>query len=365
MLSRHRRWFAPLALALLATPLVIGLVHPDSPAAVLREGRRLAPAPGLPRSAGAWLALPDAVDAYIRDHFGLRQALIRAHKDLTKPMLGMGNDTVLIGRDGRMFYLGEETVRQSAGLILRDQRVADTVALIAAMRDDLKRHGVRFLVASPPNAATIYPDDLPEWAQNAGKKTEYDLYLAGLAAHGVAAVDLRPAMLRARAEGPAYFRHDSHWTARGALAAFDAIVEADGRAGWRLDPRSALSPPTARRGGDLARMLGVQDNVTEEIEQLALPSGKKELLTSDPYGDFVETSGKPGPTIMIIGDSFTGEYFAEMLLQRAGKVVWLDHQHCGFDWNAIARFQPDEVWWMPTERFLICGPGTRPLDFAG
>ena len=257
MLSRHRRWFAPLALALLATPLVVGLVHPDSPAAVLREGRRLAPPPGLPRSAGAWLALPDAVDAYIRDHFGLRQALIRAHKDLTKPMLGMGNDTVLVGRDGRMFYLGEETVRQSAGLILRDQRVADTVALIAAMRDDLKRRGVRFLVASPPNAATIYQDDLPEWAQNAGKKTEYDLYLAGLAAHGVAAVDLRPAMQRARAEGPAYFRHDSHWTARGALAAFDAIVEADGRAGWRLDPRSALSPPTVRRGGDLARMLGV------------------------------------------------------------------------------------------------------------
>ena len=48
-------------------------------------------------------------------------------------MLGMGDDSVLVGRDGRMFYLGEETVRQSAGLVLRDQRVADTVALIKAM----------------------------------------------------------------------------------------------------------------------------------------------------------------------------------------------------------------------------------------
>jgi hypothetical protein len=311
------------------------------------------------------MALPDAVDAYLKDHFGLRQALIRAHKDLTKPMLGMGNDSVLVGRDGRMFYLGEETVRQSAGLVLRDQRVSDTVALLATMRDDLARSGVRFLVASPPNAATIYQDDLPEWAQKAGRKTEYDLYLAGLAADAVPAVDLRPAMLRARAEGPAYFRHDTHWTARGALAAFDAIVEADGRADWRLDPRSTLAPPAVRKGGDLARLLGVQDKAAEEAEELALPLGSKELLTADPYGDFVESSGKPGPTIMIIGDSFTGAHFAEMLLRRAAKVVWLDLQHCGFDWKAIARFHPDEVWWMPNERFLICGPGVRPLDFAG
>jgi hypothetical protein len=105
--------------------------------------------------------------------------------------------------------------------------------------------------------------------------------------------------------------------------------------------------------------------VTEEIEELALPEGWKVLLTSDPYGDYVEFSGKPGPTIMIIGDSFTAADFAQMLLQRANRVVWLDHQHCAFDWKAIDRFRPDEVWWMPNERFLICDPGVRPLAFAG
>ena len=46
-------------------------------------------------------------------------------------MLGFGNDSVLVGRDGRIFYLGEEAVRQSAGLLVRDERVADTVALLA------------------------------------------------------------------------------------------------------------------------------------------------------------------------------------------------------------------------------------------
>jgi alginate O-acetyltransferase complex protein AlgJ len=365
MLFSWRRYFALAAFLLLAAPLVVGLVRPDSPATVLKEGRRLAPAPLTPTNGADWLALPAELDAYLKDHFGLRQALIRAHKELTKPMLGMGDNSVLVGRDGRMFYLGQEAVRQSAGLVLRDQRVADTVALIKAMNDELRSKGIRFLVASPPNAATIYQDDLPGWAQNAGKRTEYDLFLEGLAAERVLTVDLRPVMATARMEGPAYYRHDSHWTARGALAAYNAIVEVDGHPDWRLYPASALTPLSERKGGDLARLLGVQDAVTEEIEELALQVGPKELLTSDPYGDYVQSSGRPGPTIMVIGDSFTAGYFEPMLLEHAGHVVWLYHQHCAFDWKAIDRFRPDEVWWMPSERFLICDPDVRPVHFAG
>ena len=279
---RRHRYTAVVAAILIAAPLVIGLVAPDSPASVLKEGRRLAPAPGLPLSIAQWLALPSALDAYLKDHFGLRQALIRAHKDLTRPMLGAGSDGVLIGRDGRMFYLGEEAVRQSAGLILRDQRVANSVDLVAAMNAALVKKGVRLLVASPPNGSTVYQDDLPDWAQNHGRPTEYDLFLQGLAAKGVPTVDLRPVMAKARAEGAAYYRHDTHWTPRGALAAFNAVVQAAGHPDWRLDPTTALDPPAPRKGGDLARMLGGQDAISEEVEDLKLPPGEKELCPPTP-----------------------------------------------------------------------------------
>ena len=164
------------------------------------QGRALPRARAATAATGAgWLALPAAVDAYLKDHFGLRQTLITAHRELTKPMLGFGNDSVLVGRDGRMFYLGENAVRQSAGLLVRDRGIADTVDLLAAMKSDLERRGIRFLVASPPNAATVYQDDLPDWAQNAGKRTEYDLFVEGLAAKGVKTVDLRPVLAAAKA----------------------------------------------------------------------------------------------------------------------------------------------------------------------
>jgi len=365
LIAPRRRYFALLAAILIAAPLVVGLVAPDSPASVMKEGRRLAPAPGWPTSAARLTALPAAVDAWLKDHFGLRQALIRANKELTKPMLGSGSDGVLVGRDGRMFYLGEEAVRQSAGLVLRDERVAASVDLVAAMNAALGKRGVRFLVAPPPNGSTVYQEALPDWAQNHGRKTEYDLFLQGLAERGVRTVDLRPVMARARTEGPAYYRHDTHWTPRGALAAFNAVVEADGHPDWKLDPATALAPPSLKTGGDLARMLGVQDGVSETVEELKLTDGPKDLLTAKWWEDFSESSGRPGPTVMILGDSFTGAHFAPMLLQHAGRVVWLEHQHCGFDWGAIERFHPDEVWWMPAERFLVCGPGTRPVGFQG
>ena len=365
MLVRHRRMFAVVAFFVLAAPLVVGLVAPDSPATVLREARFLAPAPRLPVTTADWLALPAAVDAYLKDHFGLRQMLITAHRELTKPMLGFGNDSVLIGRDGRFFYLGQNAVRQSAGLLVRDRGVADTVDLLAATNGYLKRRGIRFLVASPPNAATVYQGDLPDWAQNSGKRTEYDLFVEGLAAKGVKVVDLRPVMAAAKAGGPIYYRHDSHWTPRGALAGFNAIAQADGHPDWRLDPASVLAPLSIRKGGDLARMLGVQDSVTEPAEELKLTGGHKQPLTAVPWEDYVESSGKPGPTVMIVGDSFTTIDFALMLLQHAGRVVWLDHHHCRFDWAAIDRFRPDEVWWMPNERFLVCDPGVRLLGLAG
>jgi alginate O-acetyltransferase complex protein AlgJ len=261
MLSRHRRYFALLTFLLLAAPLIVGIVRPDSPELILKEGRLLASAPTPPRSIEALTAFPGEVDAYLKDHFGLRQTMIHTHRDLSHPVL-YGNEQVLVGRDGRMFYLGRDMVRQSAGLVLRDRKVADSADMLAEMRDALARRGIGLLVAVAPNSSTIYQDDLPLWAQSQGRKTEYDLLLADLAARGVKSVDLRPVMEKARSDAEAYLLHDTHWTARSAVLAFNAIAEAGGHPDWALEPGSSVGPPFERRGGDVARIMGVEDEVT-------------------------------------------------------------------------------------------------------
>ena len=159
--------------------------------------------------------------------------------------------------------------------------------------------------------------------------------------------------------------YDAHWTARGALAGFNAVVEVDGRPEWRLDPATALGPPAVRKGGDVARILGVQDDVSEEADTFAIaPNGTDQALSEGVMPDHVVTTGTPGPTIMVIGDLFTAGYFPLMLSQHVGRAIWVHHHQCGFDWKLIDRLRPDEVWWAPTERFLVCDPGVRPLNFS-
>jgi alginate O-acetyltransferase complex protein AlgJ len=365
MLFRHRRLFAVLVFLLIATPFVVGLVAPDSPATVFAEGRLLAPRPGPPKGWADWFALPKETDAFLKDHFGLRHVMIRAHRDLTKPMLGFGGSMILVGRDGRLFYLGDDLVRQSAGLVVRDREVADTADTLAGLRDFLEKRGARFLVAVPPNSATVYQDDLPIWAQSHGRRTEYDLFLDDLAARGIKTVDLRPVMAAARAKGEAYFMYDSHWTSPAAIAGFNAVAEAAGHKDWAIDPQTALGPPTLRKTNDFGRMLG-DPNLVEETRELALPVGRTEaLLSPPPMPDRVVSSGRPGPTVMVIGDSFTADLFTDMLLQHAGRVVWLNHQRCGFDRKWLETYRPDEVWWMPTERFLTCNPRSNRAEMAG
>ena len=313
------------------------------------EGRTPAPAPRAPVDSADWLKVPNEIDAYLQDNLGLRQILLRAHRELSKPLFG--SYKVLIGRGGRMFFLGNEMVDESAGLVMRDRAVGQLADLLARMNEDLRARGIRFLVAPPPSSSSVYQDDLPIRAQNAGRPTEYDLLLANLAAKGVQAVDLRPAVKAARAGGSVYYLHDTHWTFRGALAGFNAVVEADSHPDWRIDPSSALGPPVVRKGGDMANILGLSDKLSEYTENLKLHYGKRVLLPED---DYIETSDKPGQRILIFGDSLTLDYFSPMLLQHAGSVVWIHHRYCGVDWRVIEKFHPDEVWWMPGERVFLC-----------
>jgi alginate O-acetyltransferase complex protein AlgJ len=361
LLSGYRRYLGLVAFVLIATPLVIGLFGPQEAAKVRAEGRNPAATPSI------WsdgLDFSKRVDAYLKDRFGLRKEMIRLALQVDNLLSAHGNENgkVLIGRDGRMYAEQDEAVRQSAGIVMRDRSVKGTAEYLASQRDMLAQHGIGFLVALPPNTATIYPEELPSWARNNGKATEYDLLLTELSKRGVRAIDLRPVLLAAKADGGIYLRHDSHWTPRGALTAFNTIVGADGHSDWRMSAAAVLAPPTIRHSGDLASFIG-QRGVTEPVEEMTLPGVPADKWTSRPYTSFTETGDKPTGTVLVVGDSFTASLFPPMLARHVKKVAWAHDTQCDFDWQAmIDRYHPDEVWWMPTERFLNCMPRELPAD---
>jgi hypothetical protein len=82
--------------------------------------------------------------------------------------------------------------------------------------------------------------------------------------------------------------------------------------------------------------------------------------------EHVVTTGRPGPSILVIGDSFTERCFPIMIAQHLSRAIWVDYQECGFETKVIDKFHPDEVRWVPNERYLICGQlGFWPMSLAG
>ena len=166
MLRRHRRLFAVAAFLLLATPLVVGLVKPDSAASILKEGRNPAPAPKSPDSPGDWLTLPKEIDAYLKDRFGLREKMIRLHKDLTKPLWSEDSGVAVIGASGRMYAVADDMLAQSAGRAFRPQKVAEAVDMIVGMRR--RARAARRQV--PGRRAAEFLDHLPGRSSELGAK---------------------------------------------------------------------------------------------------------------------------------------------------------------------------------------------------
>lgn len=352
-----RRLLFPLALALLSVPLLVLVATPPARGVSADELRPLAPPPRL----AVTRMLPTETDAWLRDHFGLRRVLIHAQAWLVHGVLGAGTAEVLIGPTGRPFLRENRMVAQSAGRKIDHAGVIAAADMLATLRDSLALQGATLLVAPPPNASSIDAKDLPVWARNPGRATEYDLLLEALAARGVAAVDLRPVMRTLQQTADPYRRTDSHWTPQASLAAFNAIVDAAGLPGWRLAADAALTPPLPLSPGDLDRMLNLTGAPWEAVRMPALPAGTEHPLDATEWGAFERAiPGRDGPAIVVIGDSFTRTLMPPLVLAHTGRVAWLHHEDCGFDFAMVARLHPAQVWYMPTERRIACAPGRYP-----
>lgn len=361
---RDRRTYLPLIALLIALPLLATLVDRIT-------GVRLSPAAEQQNSAAISLPgnlhdlrkLTESIDAGLRTGFGLRSAMIFAGGWIRYHLGARATNDVFIADSGRLFLLADQAVAQSVAAIRRDGLVDNTVDYLSRLKSTLDARGSRFVVAVPPNASTIYQSELPRWAQASGKLTEYDLLLAKTRSKGIAAIDLRPPLAELLRNGAeAYYKRDTHWTSRGMLAAHNEIMAATGRQALAIAAERALAPRTTRLdSGDLANLLGLVGYFSAEFEDPLLEPGHREYLggpmdRSRDEGAFsVNGLNNAGPTIMIIGDSFTRglEIFAR---RHAARVIWQPLLHCAFDWSLVETVKPDEVWWMPTERNLNCEP---------
>ena len=365
LLPRSRRLLAILFLGVLVLPaLCIPLVPRQSVSVV--ENRVLAPTPAWPRSAAEWRRLPRTLDAYAADHFAFRAALVRLGNRVQRALGGhTGPRRAVEGLDGWLFL--SEGLLQSSGQVQDPANNANYAQFVCAVHARLAARGVRSGFAIVPSPGEIYPEVLPPGAGPARRPTDYDRILASVRACGMDAVDLRPALRAAKRDGLVYRRTDSHWTLLGAAVGYNAMLEAVGKPEWRMaiQPEAWFGKPLLN--GDLPAMAALEPRLEtvpdeERFERLRglprIPVTGVQFAARPP---FVIDGGKTGPTVLVIGDSFTENPMPPLFFDHVGRYGWVNQDECGFDWTVIEKVKPDIVLIAPAEREARC-QGNQPRN---
>ncbi len=356
LLMSFRRYWAVFFFSVLVLP-TIGFFAPDLPAPL-----RTVTAP----AESWWLRASERLDPYINNVFGFRGAVLAAHDRYVR-WLGVDGERVMKGEGGALFIKDQQAVEQSIGQLVRPWVVEQVADVASRLGNYMKSIGGRFVMVVPPNGQTVNWDRLPAYARDLRRApTEYDLLAKTMAARGVPFVDLRPVMAEARKDGPVYRLNDTHWNDRGAVLGFNATMKALGRPDLAFDPADVLGPPRERFDGDLVRLIGATKAEVPDVDYprkgamvrredlTPIPDIATQRSPKDPFQPQVYETGHAGPRIMVIGDSFTQNFWPGFLAARASAYMWTHHRSCGFDMQEVERFRPDILIYAPAERSLPC-----------
>jgi hypothetical protein len=359
LLRRGRRHLAAFLLLMLAAPTLGMLAAPYETQSVM-ERRALSPAPSVPDDAKGWALLPRRLDAWLADHFAWRGPLVKAAFMLQARIGLKSADGLDVVRGKGDWLLLRQGLAGASGAETDPAAARRYAAFVCQVQQEARARGARFLFAPAPSTVEIYPEAAPNWLALRWP-TQPEQVLDAARACGAETLDVRPAMLAAKASGrKLYQHHDSHWTNAGALVAFDAVARALGQP-WAIDPRSLGWRPGKPADSDLVRLAGAFDLPQEltpepsEGPSEAPQTGRMGELARSPYPPpFIAPAPRPRPVVLVIGDSYTADYWPQYFHRVGVTLGWTHQAECRFDRRIYDRVKPDIVVLAPVSRLESC-----------
>ncbi len=210
----------------IALPLAANIAGVDGadPGAENRELARF------PRVDGSWpsiAAFGPGLSDWFDDHFGFRAALVRWYGESRLFGLGVSpSASVVKGRDGWFFYGDDKSVEDFAQVDpMTPEAIANWRAAVVGARDWLRARGIAYVFTVAPDKHMIYAEKMPDTIVRVGDLSRTDQLLTEVQDTGFA-VDVRPALYAAKANERIYQETDTHWNDRGAIAAYQQIIDA-------------------------------------------------------------------------------------------------------------------------------------------
>lgn len=357
--------------ALLLTPFVAQVIGFTSDRST--ENRTLAPAPKI-NSLRELKFLPKMSEAYVNDRFGFRQQLVHANS-LARYKLGLSSSKdVVVGKHGWLFYTADKLMEQHTGAdIFTPAALENWVRQMEVDRDWLAKRGIAFYILIAPDKNTIYPEKLPNYPR--GAVTRIDQLAQRLRGSSLEFIDPREQLFRAKAAGEmVYTPGDTHWSERGALVAYEILMD-------KLRKKFSLASPLTRddfkvsngppAAADMMAILALDSDIKYTVQRLT-PLRKSHQIASQ------TTTFRPGwgwritenkndlagrPRLLVFGDSFTDYVLGPtMLYETFRDPVWTHNNGGTFNFNLVNEVKPDIVLVQFAERYLHLVP-LKPVGF--
>ena len=188
------------------------------------ENREMAELPELMTKDSVNEKYLEQLGLYFEDHFAFRNELVMADSVIQSKVFGVSNmDTVIAGKNGWLYYTATLDDYQGK-LTLSKRGIWNAVHNLSLTQRYVEENGASFLVTVAPNKNSLYGENMPYYYKNKISNTKnMDAFEAALLKWQVSYVDLFEPFERQKET--LYLKRDSHWNQKGAVLAYNAMMD--------------------------------------------------------------------------------------------------------------------------------------------
>ncbi len=170
-----------------------------------------------------------AFDAWLEDHIGFRNVLVRVTNQLDFSLFGLVHAEGVVKGKNNMLY-EYDYIREYTGLdFLGDEMIDKRIRQLKFIQQYLKNNlNIDFILVFEPGKASFYPENIPDqYLADRHPVTNYDVYTRLAKAYDVQFMDWNKWYindLKPQAKYPLYPRYGIHWSEYGMTFALDSLI---------------------------------------------------------------------------------------------------------------------------------------------
>lgn len=189
---------------------------------------------------------------YFSTHYAFRPQIMSVDAEIQSEVFGTSNiDSVVVGKDNWLYY--SSTLDNYLGKNLMSSRaIFNTMNNLEITQEYLAENNIKFLFTVAPNKNTLYPENMPYYySKKESNESNLKNFTSALENSKLNYCDLLTPISDYDEE--LYHEQDSHWNNKGALIAYNEILNSLGKAHDDYDDVQATR--TKNFYGDLGKML--------------------------------------------------------------------------------------------------------------